>query len=59
MTRRTGPSAERGQTRQAITAKALREAWERLRLGAPTHPDLAGADWQLSITTVCLEGEMQ
>ena len=59
MTRRTGPSAERGQTRHAATERGLREAWERLRLGAPTHPDLAGADWQLSITTVCLEGEMQ
>ncbi len=26
-----------------------------LRIGAPTHPDLVAADWQLSISTVCLE----
>jgi hypothetical protein len=55
MTARSAASIERGQTRHAATEKALREAWERLQLGAPRHPDLAGADWQLSITTVCLE----
>jgi hypothetical protein len=55
MTARARASVERGQTRHAATEKALRQAWERLRLGVPTHPDLAGADRQLSITTVCLE----
>ncbi len=55
MTARAGASVKRGQTRHAATEKALREAWERLRIGAPMHPDLVGADWQLSITTICLE----
>ena len=55
MTARGAEAIERGQKRHAATEKALREAWERLRIGAPTHPDLVATDWQLSISTVCLE----
>ena len=41
--------------RYAETERAPRQAWERLRTGTPTHPLLAGGDWQISISAVCLE----
>src|SRR5207302_8319685 len=47
--------AQRGAKRHAATEQALRQAWERLRAGVPTHPDLVGCDWQLSVSVVCLE----
>jgi hypothetical protein len=47
--------AQRGATRHAATEEALRQAWERLRVGVPTHPDLVAGDWQLSVSVVCLE----
>ncbi len=47
--------AQRGARRHAATEQALRQAWERLRAGMPTHPDLVGGDWQLSVSVVCLE----
>jgi hypothetical protein len=47
--------AQRGAKRHAATEQALRQAWERLRTGAPTHPDLVGGDWQLSVSVGCLE----
>jgi hypothetical protein len=47
--------AQRGAKRHAATAQALRQAWERLRAGMPTHPDLVGGGWQLSVSVVCLE----
>src|ERR1700730_11473963 len=55
MTPRAGVSAERGMRRHAATEQDLRQAWERLRVGAPTHTDLVDSDWQISITAVCLE----
>src|SRR6266571_3323177 len=55
MTPRAGASAERGVKRHAATEQALRQAWERLRVGAPMHTDLVDGDWQLSISAVCLE----
>ena len=48
-------SARRGATRHAATEQALRQAWQRLRAGVPTHPDLVGGGWQLSVSVVCLE----
>ena len=47
--------AQRGAKRHAATEQALRQAWERLRAGVPTHPDLVGGGWQLSVSVVCLE----
>jgi len=44
-----------GVKRHAATEQALRQAWERLRAGAPTHPKLVDGDGQLSISAVCLE----
>jgi len=55
MNARAAGSAERGKKRHAATERALRQAWERLRIGAPTHPDLVGKRWQLSISALCLE----
>ena len=55
MTLRAGASLERGKKRHATTEHALRQAWERLRAGAPTHPGLLGGDWRLSISAVCIE----
>ena len=48
-------AADRGAERYAETERALRQAWERLRTGTPTHPLLIGGDWQISISAVCLE----
>jgi hypothetical protein len=55
MTTRAGASAERGVKRDAATEQALREAWERLRTGAPMHPKLVDRNVELSIAAVCLE----
>jgi hypothetical protein len=55
MTTRAAALAERGVKRHAATEQALRQAWERLRAGAPTHPKLVDCDGQLSISAVCLE----
>jgi hypothetical protein len=55
MTSRAAASAERGAKRRAATETALREAWERLRAGAPTNPDLVSGTWRLSIQAVALE----
>jgi len=54
MTPRAGASAERGVKRHAATEQALRQAWERMRAGAPTHPDLVDGG-PLSIAAVCRE----
>jgi len=48
-------AADRGAKRYAETERALRQAWERLKTGTPTHPLLLGDDWQFSISAVCLE----
>ena len=48
-------SAQRGAARHAVTEQALRQAWQRLRAGVPTHPDLVGGGWQLSVSVICLE----
>jgi hypothetical protein len=45
----------RGAERHAATELAFREAWQRLQAGVPTHPKLAGHNWQLTISTICLE----
>jgi hypothetical protein len=45
----------RGALRRAHTERAFRDAWRRLEAGMPTHPDLRDYDWQLSISTICLE----
>jgi hypothetical protein len=55
VTQGAGASVERGKKRHAATAHALHQAWERLRAGAPTHPDQLGGDWRLSISAVCIE----
>jgi hypothetical protein len=48
-------SARRGAQRHAATEEAFREAWRRLKAGTPTHPELMGRDWQVTISTICLE----
>ena len=48
-------AADRCAERYAETERALRQAWERLRTGTPTHPLHVGGVWQISISAVCLE----
>ena len=48
-------SPARGKGRHEATERAFREAWQRLQAGTPTRPELSRRDWQLSISTICLE----
>src|SRR5437667_4791740 len=45
----------RGALRHAATELAFRKAWQRLTAGIPTHARLVGGDWQLTISTICVE----
>jgi hypothetical protein len=42
-------SAQRGAKRRAATEQALPQAWECLRAGVPSYPDLVSGGWQLSV----------
>jgi hypothetical protein len=59
MTRRTGTIDRTRPDTPSYHCKSTARGAGTPRLAAPTHPDRAGADWQLSITRVCLEGELQ